>query len=132
MEMKAEILLRPSQVWGADGRPRVDLHRLFLYCFAGSHQLGSVLSEFALLAKVGCSATNRIRQPPRPPIVLGNIRTLPCPFASSCSCGHAGQAGVSTLGDEVAVPATRNRLRCSARGARPIDVRPKWLEHRLE
>jgi len=49
---------------------------------------------------------------------------------ATCDYGRSASIDVSSLPGTVAVPALRWRLRCSACGSRPADVRPDWREHR--
>ena len=74
-----------------------------------------------------------MRSNPGPPMDLANMRTLGVrSIAAWCACGHHGRADVSALPDDLPVPAARHRLRCTACGERPMDVRPDWLEYRAQ
>jgi hypothetical protein len=62
---------------------------------------------------------------------LANMRSLGVrSIFATCDCGRHASVDVSSLPGAVAIPALRFRLRCSACGARPNDVRPDWREHR--
>ena len=62
-------------------------------------------------------------------MTLGNMRQNgPRSVLASCACGRETSVNVDSLPDFVEVPAVRQRVRCSACGARPIDVRPDWRE----
>jgi len=53
------------------------------------------------------------------------------PFYYSLFAGRAGRetsVNLDALPDLVEVPAGRQRVKCSACGARPIDLRPDWRE----
>lgn len=50
--------------------------------------------------------------------------------AIECACGRRMSIDVSGLSGEIVVLALRGKLRCAACGARPLDVRPDWSEHR--
>jgi len=64
-----------------------------------------------------------------PAMTLGNMRENGVrSILASCSCGHKDSLNVDALPDFVEVPAVRRRVRCSACGARPVDVRPDWRE----
>jgi hypothetical protein len=61
---------------------------------------------------------------------LANMRSLGVrSIFATCDCGRRASVDVSALPDAVTVPALRWRLRCSACGARPNDVRPDWRGH---
>ena len=64
-----------------------------------------------------------------PAMTLGNMRQNGVrSILASCACGHEARVDVNVLPDFVEVPAVRQRVRCSACGARPTDVRPDWRE----
>ena len=66
-----------------------------------------------------------------PAMDLANMRSLGVrSIFATCDCGRAAAVDVAGLSDFVTVPSLRWRLRCSACGARPNDVRPDWREHR--
>ncbi len=59
-----------------------------------------------------------------PAMTLGNMRENgKRAVLASCACGHEASVNVDALADFVEVPAIRQRVRCSACGARPVDVR---------
>jgi len=61
---------------------------------------------------------------------LANMRSLGVrSIFATCDCGRRASGGVSSLPRALAIPSLRFRLRCSACGARPNDVRPDWREH---
>ena len=60
-----------------------------------------------------------------PAMDLANMRSLGVrSIFATCECGRRVSVDVSSLPGAVTVPALRFRLRCSACGARPNDVRP--------
>lgn len=66
-----------------------------------------------------------------PAMDLANMRSLGVSaVAVECGCGRRESVDVSGLPGEVEVPSLRRRLRCSACGARPSDVRPDWSQYR--
>jgi hypothetical protein len=68
-----------------------------------------------------------------PAMDLANMRSLGVrSIFAMCECGRRADVDVSALPDALEVPALARRLRCSACGARPIDVRPDWREHRAQ
>jgi hypothetical protein len=66
-----------------------------------------------------------------PEMDLANMRSLGVrSIFAACDCGRSASVDVSALPEAVTVPALRWPLRCSSCGARPVDVRPEWREHR--
>lgn len=66
-----------------------------------------------------------------PAMDLANMRSLGMRAVDvSCACGRRESVDVSSLPGSIEVPALRRRLRCSACGARPEDVRPDWSQYR--
>ncbi|WP_424360990.1 hypothetical protein [Methylocystis parvus] len=66
-----------------------------------------------------------------PAMDLANLRSLGMrSIAAECACGRRASVDVSTLPGSIEIPSLRRRLRCAACGARPVDVRPDWSEHR--
>ena len=64
-----------------------------------------------------------------PPMTLANMRGLGVrSISATCECGRSSIVDVSALPDDVAVPGLRSRLRWSACGNRPMDVRPDWSQ----
>ena len=70
------------------------------------------------------------KQPPAPPMTLGNMRSLGVRgLAIHCLAGrHLAVIGVEDFGDDVEVPSFGRRLKCTKCGDRNVDVRPNWLE----
>jgi hypothetical protein len=65
-----------------------------------------------------------------PATTLGNMRSNGVrSIAAGCECGRKAIIDVSSLPGTVEVLSLRKRLRCSAFGSRPNDVRPNWLEY---
>jgi hypothetical protein len=74
------------------------------------------------------------KQPPGPPMTLGNMRHLGVHhLIATClvdACRHQGIIDVSKYPDDIEVPAFASKIvcaKCGARGRR-IDVRPNWKE----
>ena len=66
-----------------------------------------------------------------PAMTLENRRTIGvCAIEATCECRHKAIVDVSALSGAIEVPALRRRLKCSACGSRPKDVRPNWREYR--
>jgi hypothetical protein len=62
---------------------------------------------------------------------LANMRSLGVRAVDvACVCGRRASIDVSTLPGSIEVPSLRWRLRCTACGARPEDVRPDWSQYR--
>jgi hypothetical protein len=62
---------------------------------------------------------------------LANMRSLGVSAVDVyCACGHQATIDVSALPDGLAVPAIKNRLRCSKCGKRPNETRPDWSQYR--
>ena len=74
------------------------------------------------------------KNPPGPPMDLGNMRRLGVQrLVAHClnpSCRHEGLIDVSKYADDVAVPWFASKVVCAKCGARGrhIDVRPDWKE----
>jgi len=66
-----------------------------------------------------------------PGMTIGNMRSHGVKSIEvTCGCGHNALVDASQLDDLTELPFLRTRMRCSACGSRPIDVRPNWREHR--
>jgi len=49
-------------------------------------------------------------------------------IVAACYCGRSAIVDVSALPGAITVPSLQGRLRCASCGARPMDVRPNWIE----
>lgn len=66
-----------------------------------------------------------------PAMNLANMRSIGVrTIEAGCECGHTAIVDVEGLPGAIEVPSLRRRLKCSAFGSRPNDVRPNWLEYR--
>jgi hypothetical protein len=76
----------------------------------------------------------KAKQPPGPPMTLGNMRALGVQrLVAHClnpSCRHEGFVDVSKFADHVEVPSFVRKFVCAKCGAcgLHIDVRPNWKE----
>ena len=74
------------------------------------------------------------KQPPGPPMTLGNMRHLGVQrLVASClndACRHVALVDVSAYPAEMEMPSFRPRVVCAKCGGRgnKIDVRPNWKE----
>ena len=74
------------------------------------------------------------KQPPGPPITLGNMRQLGVQrLVATClkdACRHQGLIDVSKYPDDTKIPSFASKVVCAKCGARGrhIDVRPNWKE----
>lgn len=68
-----------------------------------------------------------------PPMTLKNMRSLGMQsIMALCGCGHGAATDVSALTGDTPVPSIKFRMRCSACGSRPIDVRPDWRKYKAQ
>jgi hypothetical protein len=72
------------------------------------------------------------KQPPGPPMTLGNMRELGVQrLIASClndACRDVALIDVSSYADEVEVPSFRLRVKRGRCGGRHVDARPNWKE----
>jgi hypothetical protein len=78
------------------------------------------------------------KQPPGPPMTLGNMRALGVQrLVASClndACRHTALIDVSKFADDVEVPSLAQKIvcaKCSACGPH-LEVRPNWKEQPLQ
>jgi hypothetical protein len=75
-----------------------------------------------------CTVVNKMARYTGPPMDLTNMRSLGVTRVDVyCGCGHQASVDVSELPGDLAVPAIKDRLRCSKCGARPMETRPTGL-----
>jgi len=80
------------------------------------------------------SRHGQAKQPPGPPMTLGNMRHLGVQrLTATClsdACRHQGIIDVSKYPDDTEVPSFASKIVCAKCGARGrhIDVRPNWKE----
>jgi hypothetical protein len=74
----------------------------------------------------------KAKQPPGPPMTLGNMRELGVRgLLVSClnhACQHSALIDVSSYPSDVEVPSFGRRMKCSKCGGGNVDVRPNWKE----
>jgi hypothetical protein len=76
-----------------------------------------------------------LRNPPGPPMTLGNMRKLGVQrliaFCLNDAYRHQGLIDVSNYADDVDVPFFATKVVCANAALVHIDVRPNWKEHRV-